>query len=133
MELSAQDSVEALRAMGTGGAGGTDGTPETDAASGADGADRADGDARPAVVYLDPMSPARRKSAAVKNKFQLLHHLESPCEDAETLLQAALSARPRKVVVKRPPKGPHLAGVKPSYALSGKAVRYDVIALPERG
>ncbi|MDD7203656.1 MAG: class I SAM-dependent methyltransferase, partial [Coriobacteriaceae bacterium] len=30
------------------------------------------------------------------------------------------------VVVKRPPKGPYLAGVKPSYSLDSKAIRYDV-------
>ena len=37
--------------------------------------------AKPDVVYLDPMFPARQKSAAVKKKFQLLHHLEAPCTD----------------------------------------------------
>lgn len=126
MELVAGDSVEALRAMGASGTGEADGAIEADEAA------KPGGDARPAVVYLDPMFPARRKSAAVKKKFQLLHHLERPCDDAEALLQAALAAHPRKVVVKRPPKGPHLADMKPSYALSGKAVRYDVIALPER-
>lgn len=84
----------------------------------------------PDVVYLDPMFPARRKSAAVKKKFQLLHRLERPCDDAERLLHAALAAHPRKVVVKRPPKGPFLADVKPSYSLTGKAIRYDIIALP---
>lgn len=83
----------------------------------------------PDVVYLDPMFPARQKSAAVKKKFQLLHCLERPCANQEELLRAALDARPRKVVVKRPPKGPHLAGVKPDYSLEGKAVRYDCIAL----
>lgn len=80
----------------------------------------------PDVVYLDPMFPERTKSAAVKKKFQLLHHLERPCDDEEGLLRVALAARPRKVVVKRPAKGPHLAGAKPAYALVGKAVRYDV-------
>lgn len=84
--------------------------------------------APPDVVYLDPMFPERRKSAAVKKKFQLIHHLERPCEDEKALLQAALAANPRKVVVKRPLKGPALAGVRPSYALAGKAIRYDVIA-----
>ena len=81
----------------------------------------------PDVVYLDPMFPARTKSAAVKKKFQLLHRLEPPCEDAEALLRAAVGAGPRKVVIKRPVKGPLLAGIKPSYSLAGKAVRYDVI------
>ena len=78
------------------------------------------------VVLLDPMFPERRKSASVKKKFQLLHLLELPCADEEELLFAAFAARPRKVVVKRPPKGPYLAGVKPSYSLDSKAVRYDV-------
>lgn len=81
----------------------------------------------PDVVYLDPMFPARQKSAAVKKKFQLLHHLECPCSNEEELMGAALAARPRKVVVKRPPKAPCLAGVKPSHSLAGKAVRYDCI------
>lgn len=84
----------------------------------------------PDVVYLDPMFPGRTKSAAVKKKFQLLHHLEQPCEEEEVLVQAALAAHPRKVVIKRPPKGPELAGVKPSYTVSGKAVRYDVLVPP---
>ena len=83
----------------------------------------------PDVVLLDPMFPARTKSAQVKKKFQLLHHLESPCEDEAALLDAAIAAHSRKVVIKRPPKGPYLAGKKPSYSLTGKAVRYDVIAL----
>ncbi len=79
----------------------------------------------PDVVLLDPMFPARRKSAAVKKKFQLIHRLERPCTDEADLFAAARAAGPRKIVVKRPPKGPHLAGAAPSYSLQGKAVRYD--------
>lgn len=86
----------------------------------------------PDVVYLDPMFPARTKSAAVKKKFQLLHRLETPCANEAELMEAALAARPRKVVVKRPIKAPVLAGVRPSHSISGKAVRYDVI-VPPRG
>lgn len=82
------------------------------------------------VVYLDPMFPGRTKSAAVKKKFQLLHHLEQPCTDEVALLYAALAANPRKVVIKRPSKAPTLATSRPSYSLSGKAVRFDVIVPP---
>lgn len=89
-------------------------------------------DFEPDVVFLDPMFPARTKSAAVKKKFQLLHHLEQPCEEEDALVKAALAAHPRKVVIKRPAKGPHLAGMKPSYSIQGKAVRYDVL-VPPRG
>ena len=92
----------------------------------------ADLDFEPDVVFLDPMFPARTKSAAVKKKFQLLHHLEQPCEEEDALVKAALAAHPRKVVIKRPAKGPHLAGMKPSYSIQGKAVRYDVL-VPPRG
>lgn len=86
----------------------------------------------PDVVLLDPMFPARTKSAQVKKKFQIMHLLEGPATDERELLDAALAARPRKVVVKRPPKGPLLCGVKPSYSLTGKAVRYDCLVPPRR-
>ncbi|MDO4798103.1 MAG: class I SAM-dependent methyltransferase [Coriobacteriales bacterium] len=81
----------------------------------------------PDVVYLDPMFPERRRKAATKKKLQLIQQLERPCEDEEGLLRAALAAGPRKVVVKRPLKGPCLGSVKPSHSVRGKVVRYDVI------
>lgn len=81
----------------------------------------------PDVVFLDPMFPTRRKSAAVKKKLQLIQLLEKPCEDEQTLMAAACATGARKVIVKRPVKGPWLADVKPAYSLSGKAVRYDVV------
>ena len=80
---------------------------------------------KPDVIYLDPMFPERTKSAAVKKKFQLLHHLEHPCENEEELLSAAMIIQPRKIVVKRMAKGPFLAGKKPSYSIKGKSIRYD--------
>ena len=79
------------------------------------------------VIYLDPMFPERRKSAAVKKKFQLLHELERPCENEEELLKAAIDAHPSKIVIKRPVKGPYLAGIKPSHQFTGKAARYDCL------
>lgn len=86
-------------------------------------------DFKPDAVFLDPMFPEKRKSAATKKKFQLLHHLEQPCTEENALLNAALNTAQRKVVVKRPAKGPHLADKKPSYSIQGKAVRYDIYAL----
>ena len=84
----------------------------------------------PDVVCLDPMFPERRRKAATNKKLQLFQRLERPCEDEEGLLQAALGAHPRKVVIKRPLKGPYLAGVKPSSSIEGKVVRYDVVVPP---
>ena len=86
-------------------------------------------DFAPDVVLLDPMFPDRQKSAAVKKKLQLLQRLERPCDDEAALLDAAFTAKPRKVIVKRPAKGPHLAGRKPDYSLSGKAIRFDCYSI----
>lgn len=135
MTLFEEDSIAAMRAMAPrehkGGAPVGSGRAARAQAQPAEGAEREAADATRApaidVIYLDPMFPARRKSAAVKKKFQLIHHLERPCSSEEELLFAAIAARPRKVVVKRPAKGPYLAGVKPSYSIAGKAVRYDCI------
>lgn len=85
---------------------------------------------RPDVILLDPMFPERQKSALIKKKFQLLHAIEQPCQDGEQLLQAAIQAHPRKIVIKRPLKGPYLADIRPSHSVSGKAIRYDCIVLP---
>lgn len=84
----------------------------------------------PDVVLLDPMFPARSKSASVKKKLQLLQGIEQPCADEDALFDAALAARPRKIVVKRPVKGPQLAGRKPDYSLDGKAIRFDCYVVP---
>ena len=82
---------------------------------------------RPDVILLDPMFPERKKSASIGKKFQILQQLEKPCGDEEELLAAAIAACPRKIVIKRPRKGPHLAGIKPDYTLEGSAIRYDCI------
>lgn len=82
-------------------------------------------DYKPDSVLLDPMFPARQKSALIKKKFQLIQRLESPCTTEEDLLEAAMAADPKRIVIKRPLKGPFLAGKKPSYSLEGKAIRYD--------
>ena len=84
---------------------------------------------RPDVVYLDPMFPTRQKSGLIKKKFQILQLLERPCDDEESLLQAALAAKPSKIVIKRPAKTPILGGVKPSYSIKGNSIRYDCIVL----
>jgi 16S rRNA (guanine1516-N2)-methyltransferase len=81
---------------------------------------------QPEVLYLDPMFPERSKTAKVKQGLRLLQLLNQKTEQPEQLLRAALSLQAKKVVVKRPLKGPFLAGRPPSYSLKGKAVRFDV-------
>jgi len=84
----------------------------------------------PDVILLDPMFPQRQKSALVKKKLQMIQKLETPCADERELFLAAVQAGPKKLVIKRPPKGPYLAGVKPDYSIEGKAVRFDCIVSP---
>ena len=77
------------------------------------------------VVLLDPMFPEKTKNSLTNKKLQLFQMLEFPCANEEELFGAALSIKPKKIVVKRPLKGPYLADQKPSYSISGKTVRFD--------
>lgn len=81
------------------------------------------------VIYLDPMFPARGKSAAVKKEmalFQRLLERATDPQDAQELLLWALRQDVARIVVKRPAKAPQLAGRVPTHSVSGKSVRYDV-------
>lgn len=83
----------------------------------------------PGVIFIDPMFPASRKSALVKKEMQVFHALVGADNDDEELLSTALAKAQHRVVVKRPRKGEFLAGRKPGYSVSGKAIRYDIYAL----
>ncbi|MFL0809820.1 MAG: class I SAM-dependent methyltransferase [Agarilytica sp.] len=78
------------------------------------------------VVYLDPMFPDRKKSAAVKKDMQIFHDIVGCDEDADALLAPAIDAARYRVVVKRPRIAPDLAGEKPNYRLEGKSSRFDI-------
>ena len=81
------------------------------------------------VIYLDPMFPARVKSAAVKKEMALLQRMlgdTSVPGEADALLCWALEQRVARVVVKRPVRAASLAGTRPSHCVQGKSVRYDV-------
>lgn len=77
------------------------------------------------LIYLDPMFPARQKTGLIKKKFQLLQKLETPCMEEDKLIEAAINARPKRLVIKRPAKGPYIAGMKPHFSFKGKSIRYD--------
>ncbi|MEP1552461.1 MAG: class I SAM-dependent methyltransferase [Paraglaciecola sp.] len=80
----------------------------------------------PDVVYLDPMFPHRKKSAAVKKEMRLFQQLLGPDEDADLLLAPALALAKKRVVVKRPAGAPYLANKKPDVEMAGKANRFDI-------
>ena len=81
---------------------------------------------RPQVVYLDPMYPERRKSAAVKKEMAFFHELVGTAQNDATLLDAALATATARVVVKRPRLGDFLCGRQPDYQYTGKSTRFDV-------
>lgn len=81
---------------------------------------------RPDIVYLDPMFPPRNKSARVKKDIAVLQRLLGSEEDFDGLLEAALVAAARRVVVKRPAGGKAPSQRKPDYTVAGKTASFDV-------
>ena len=79
-----------------------------------------------AVLYLDPMFPARKKAAAVKKDAVMLQRLADAPDDAHQLWSWAWAQPVERIVVKRPQRGPLLGPQRPSHSLSGKSVRFDV-------
>lgn len=81
---------------------------------------------RPDVVYLDPMYPESRKSAAVKKEMAYFHGLVGGAQNEAGLLAAARRTAKKRVVVKRPRLGEFLNGEQPAYQYTGKSTRFDV-------
>tara|TARA_B100000686_G_scaffold33056_1_gene34601 strand:- start:10593 stop:11342 length:750 start_codon:yes stop_codon:yes gene_type:complete len=82
---------------------------------------------RPEVIYLDPLFERGTKSKA-KKEVQALRELVSQTNEKELLEIALIKARDR-VIVKRHRKAKNLAGIKPTYCLKGRVIRYDVYSL----
>ncbi|MCK5581494.1 MAG: class I SAM-dependent methyltransferase [Candidatus Omnitrophica bacterium] len=80
----------------------------------------------PDVVYLDPMFPEKKKVALVKKEMRVLKSLVGVDPDADALLQVALNAARKRVVVKRPAFAGYLAGQPPDTAIKTKKNRFDV-------
>lgn len=89
-------------------------------------------EARPEVIYLDPMYPHRDKSALVKKEMRAFRAVVGDDGDAGALLAPALAAAVRRVVVKRPKGAPALAGRPPAHAIESPNTRYDVYMLAGR-
>lgn len=84
---------------------------------------------RPDVIYIDPMYPARTKSALVKKDMQILQRLIGEDDNAESILCTALECAQKRVVIKRPIHAPQVPGKKPSMEITGKKTRFDVYVL----
>lgn len=75
------------------------------------------------VIYIDPMHPLRQKTALVKKDLQVLQTVIGPDKDAKQLLETALKAPGKRVIVKWPIRQPAL--LPPTLSWTGKTVRYD--------
>ncbi|MGM0449779.1 MAG: class I SAM-dependent methyltransferase [Pseudomonadota bacterium] len=78
------------------------------------------------VVYLDPMFPEKRNSAAVRKEMQLARSVVGDDGDAGLLLETGLAAARHRVVVKRPRRAEPLPGPEPATSVEGRSSRFDV-------
>jgi len=83
---------------------------------------------KPDAIYLDPMFENMGKSKA-KREVQALRDLTIQSNEKELLLEVALKKAKDRVVVKRHKKVKNLAGIKPTFSLTGRVVRYDVYSI----
>ncbi|MEM9601857.1 MAG: class I SAM-dependent methyltransferase [Pseudomonadota bacterium] len=80
----------------------------------------------PEVVYIDPMYPRSKHTAANARAMQRLQLLAGADTDSDQLLDVALNVATRRVVVKRPRTAPCLTGPAPSGDLRSAHTRYDL-------
>ena len=86
----------------------------------------------PEIVLVDPMHPARNKSALVKAEMRQIRALVGVDDDQAKLLQTALAHASKRVVLKWPAKAAAMAGIRaPSHQIIGKSTRYDVFMQPQ--
>lgn len=81
------------------------------------------------VIYLDPMYPHKKKSAAVKKEMRVIQHVIGGDESGAQLLSIALEQADYRVVVKRPKSAESLAGVKPNTSIVSPNTRYDIYTI----
>ncbi len=80
------------------------------------------------IIYLDPMYPAKRKSAQVKKEMQILHQVIGTDSDSDDLFHIAKQQSTR-LVIKRPSYATPIADSKPSFSYSTDkrgATRFDI-------
>lgn len=78
------------------------------------------------IIYLDPMFPPRKNSAKVKKELQIIQQIVGNDGDYDELFSLALQNANKRVVVKRPKKGPWINSMHPSYSVQGKTIRFDI-------
>lgn len=85
--------------------------------------------AKPDVIYLDPMFPPRSKNANVKRDIGLLQEVLGFDKNSNSLLEAAKGCAKHRIVVKRPGSKAGKASngsLKPSFVVPGKTAHFEV-------
>jgi 16S rRNA (guanine1516-N2)-methyltransferase len=81
----------------------------------------------PEVVLVDPMHPARKNSALVKQEMRLIREIVGTDEDSAELMREALATASKRVVLKWPLRADPMVGIgSASHQIAGKSTRYDV-------
>ncbi|MEB6857948.1 16S rRNA (guanine(1516)-N(2))-methyltransferase RsmJ [Proteus cibi] len=80
----------------------------------------------PDVVYLDPMYPHKAKSALVKKEMRVFQSLVGADEDADALLEPAMTLAKKRVVVKRPDYAEPLNNQTAHANVTTKNHRFDI-------
>ncbi len=86
------------------------------------------------VIYVDPMFPEKRKSAASMIKMRVFHMLVGDDLDANKTVEAAFKTNAKRLIVKRPLRGEALWPA-PTHSFKGSSTRYDmyILSAKERG
>lgn len=82
------------------------------------------------VIYLDPMFPTKKKSAKNKKGMQVFQDLHQGSDhQIDNLIQQALQAARKRVVIKRPVNADFVTKFKPTFQILGKTCRFDAYQL----
>ncbi len=82
--------------------------------------------AKPDVIYLDPMFPPISKKANVKKDIGLLQEVLGFDENDDNPLKMAKGCAKHRIVVKRPGSKFNKGSVKPSFVVPGKTAHFEV-------
>lgn len=81
------------------------------------------------VIYIDPMFPEKKGSAAVSGDMQILQRYLGVDEDAGQLVSLALAHEKSRIVLKRPADGDWQPPVEPAHVFKGKSSRYELFGV----
>lgn len=76
-------------------------------------------------IYLDPMFPAKKKSALSNQSMEILKQLLD-LDDQPNLLLKAKTIASERIVVKRPKHAPFLGNMTPSFSHQYRSCRFDI-------